>query len=290
MGHKQSRDRHLIHLTQVCVVGELRGLVTPGLLIANTSQGGKMATSVHILTALVVALLSWEANAQSCGVVDLGFILDSSGSLRADYHREKAFLKEIAAAFGISESGSRAGVVTFSFDAELSIRMNDYFDQIAFDNAVDAIPLMGSITRIDRALRLAQRELFDESNGGRRGVSKILVLLTDGSQTPDADAEDPGNISDEIRASGVTVIVVGIGPGTDPVELDHMAGGAGRSFRAASFDELMEGEFIDKVSKSTCPTIPGPPGRMGPRGRSDGGTVITCGQLEDGKNSCLYPG
>ena len=114
---------------------------------------------------------------------------------------------------------------------------------------------MGSITRIDRALRLAQRELFDESNGARAGVAKILVLLTDRSQTPDADAEDPGNISDEIRASGITVIVVGIGPGTDPVELDHMAGGAGRSFRASSFDELMQGDFISRVSQSTCPVV-----------------------------------
>jgi hypothetical protein len=132
----------------------------PGLLIANTSQGGKMTTSVTILTAFVVALLSWEAvDAQRCNV-DLGFILDSSGSLRNDYQREKDFLKQIATEFGITESGSRAGVVTFSFDAELSIRLNDFYNQLSFDAAVDAIPLMGSITRIDRALRLAQRELF----------------------------------------------------------------------------------------------------------------------------------
>lgn len=212
-----------------------------------------------ILTALVVALLSWEAaEAQSgCGIVDLGFILDSSGSLRNDYQREKDFLKEIAGSFGISDTGSRAGVVTFSFDSELSIRLNDYFDQLSFNSAVDAIPLMGSITRIDRALRLAQRELFLEPNGARAGVEKVLVLLTDGSQTPDADAEDPGTISDEIRASGITVIVVGIGPGTDPVELDHMAGGAGKSFRAASFDELLQGDFIDQVKGTTCKAPPG---------------------------------
>ena len=37
--------------------------------------------------------------------VDVGFILDSSGSLRTEYHKEKAFLKVIARTFGISEDG-----------------------------------------------------------------------------------------------------------------------------------------------------------------------------------------
>ena len=45
--------------------------------------------------------------------VNVGFILDSSGSLRSDYSREKDFLKTLAHAFNIQTSGSRAGVVTF---------------------------------------------------------------------------------------------------------------------------------------------------------------------------------
>ena len=54
----------------------------------------------------------------------------------------------------------------------------------AFNDAVDDIPLMGSTTRIDTALRMAQNELFLEENGGRDIAPNILVLLTDGSQTP----------------------------------------------------------------------------------------------------------
>ena len=54
----------------------------------------------------------------------------------------------------------------------------------SFNEAVDSIPLMGSTTRIDGALRLAQRQLFKVENGGRDLAPNILVLLTDGSQTP----------------------------------------------------------------------------------------------------------
>ena len=184
--------------------------------------------------------------------IDVGFILDSSGSLRNDYQREKDFMKVLASSFGISPDGSRAGVVTFSYNAEHSIKLNDHDDLMAFNKAVDEIPLMGSITRIDKALRLSQRELFSLSNGARPGIPKILVLLTDGSQTADADAVDPGDIADEIRDQGIKVLVIGIGAGVNQTELLHLGGGQANTFSAASFDELVSSSFIKKVVEKKC--------------------------------------
>ena len=45
--------------------------------------------------------------------VDVGYILDASGSLLNDYDAEKDFLKALAQSFGVSKDGSRGGVVTF---------------------------------------------------------------------------------------------------------------------------------------------------------------------------------
>ena len=184
--------------------------------------------------------------------VDVGFILDSSGSLRDDYQNEKDFLKALAGAFGVSEDGSRASVITFSYYSEHSITFKDHTDITSFNAAVDAIPLMGSTTRIDKAFRLTQKEMFTEENGARPGVPKLLILLTDGSQTEDVGAEHPAFISDELRKSGIHVIVVGIGSGTNQTELNHMAGGPGNAFSAASFDELIGGEFIGKLTSKSC--------------------------------------
>ena len=194
-----------------------------------------------------------SANEPTCqAVVDVGFILDSSGSLRDDYQNEKDFLKSLAGAFGVSEDGSRAGVITFSYYSEHSIKLKDHTDINSFNAAVDAIPLMGSTTRIDKALRLTQNELFKLENGARPSIPKILILLTDGSQTQDADAEDPGDIAGELRESGITVIVVGIGSGTNATELAHMAGGADNAFSAASFDVLIGGDFIETLMEKSC--------------------------------------
>ena len=72
---------------------------------------------------------------------------------------------------------------------------------------------------------MTQNELFAPENGARGTTAKILIVLTDGSQTPDPDAENPGLIADEIRDKGVQIVAVGVGNGTNVLELDHIAGG-----------------------------------------------------------------
>ena len=184
--------------------------------------------------------------------VDVGFVLDSSGSLRNDYDKEKDFLKALAATFGVSEQGARAGVVTFSYDTEHSIKLNDHYDLFSFSDAVDKIPLMGHTTRIDKALRLTQSQMFSIANGGRPGVSKVVIVLTDGSQTQDAGAEDPGNVAEELRSMGYKVLAVGIGSGVNSTELAHITGNKANVYSAATFDELISQDFLGTVNKAGC--------------------------------------
>ena len=184
--------------------------------------------------------------------VDVGFVLDSSGSLRNDYSKEKDFLKALASTFGVSDKESRAGVVTFSYYTEHSIKLNDHSDLSSFNEAVDKIPLMGSTTRIDKALRLTQKEMFTLPNGARPGVNKVLIVLTDGSQTQDAGAEDPGDVAEELRQAGINILTIGIGKGINTTELAHIAGGADNVYSAATFDELVSNEFLNKVNEAGC--------------------------------------
>ena len=184
--------------------------------------------------------------------MDVGFVLDSSGSLKNDYDKEKDFLKALAATFGVSDDGARAGVVTFSYYTENSIKLNDHTKLSTFNDAVDNIALMGSTTRIDKALRMVQKDMFTIANGARPGVNKVLIVLTDGSQTKDAGAEDPGDVAKELRDSGIRVISIGIGKGVNPTELARIAGDQSGVFSASSFDELVSAEFLDKVNDAGC--------------------------------------
>ena len=55
--------------------------------------------------------------------------------------------------------------------------------------------------------------MFTLKNGAQPKTSKVLVVLTDGSQTKEEGSEDPSAVADELRSHGIAVIVVGIGSG-----------------------------------------------------------------------------
>ena len=71
----------------------------------------------------------------------------------------------------------------FTIGAEHSIRLKDHPGLIDFCEAVDAIRHMGGSTRIDLALLNLKKNMFTKENGGRKGVKKVVVLVTDGVQT-----------------------------------------------------------------------------------------------------------
>lgn len=199
--------------------------------------------------------LSFSAHQQEkCKTVaDVGFILDSSFSLRNEYSDEKRFVKELASTLGITDYGNRASVVTFSSESKLSIKFNDHFMTEAFNRAVDGIPLMGQQTRIDKALRTVQKYMFSEVNGARPYVPHILILLTDGSQTYRSGAENPAIAAQELRDSGVILFVIGIGSDKlDTNEMKNIAGNDNNVFVAKDFKELITKEFVEKISGKTC--------------------------------------
>ncbi len=186
-------------------------------------------------------------------IANIGFIVDSSGSLRRDYGKEKEFVKQLAESFEISRAGSRAGVVTFSNDAKLSIAMNQYTSVKDFNKAVDDEPLMGYTTRIDKALQLAKERLMV---GARSDAPRIVFLLTDGSQTKSSNAKDPtpnpAIVAKQLREEGVQLIVIGIGKKVKVAELQAIAGNNANLYFAKDFDELKSRDFVQRISKASC--------------------------------------
>jgi len=184
--------------------------------------------------------------------VNVGFVLDSSGTLKRDFYSAKKFMKKIAESFGVSRLGSRASVITFSYNAVHNIKFNDHYDVPSFNKALDTLPLIDSTTRIDLALRLAQKEMFEASNGAQSNMKKVLILLSDGAQTKRRGAEDPALIAEELRQAGVNILVVAIGGVINPRNLVRIAGHPSRVFYGKSFNELIEMNPIEDITQSTC--------------------------------------
>lgn len=178
-------------------------------------------------------------------------MLDSSGSLRNNYANEKKFLKSLAEAFGVGkENGSQAGVVTFSSRAEHSIKLNGYKDLTTFNELVDMIRHMNGYTKIDKALRLVKSQMFKKENGGRKGVKKMVVLITDGEQT---GRGNPDQVAKELRDEGVILLVIGVGK-LDKKKLEKISG-PDNWFLASNFTVLNSKEFVEKMTHSTCKKV-----------------------------------
>ena len=184
--------------------------------------------------------------------VDLGFIMDSSGSMRYDYGKQKSFMKSIVTSFGISKEDTHAAVITFSDIAKHSIKLRDHTDTISFKRALEDIPWIGSTTRIDNALTLAKNEMFKVASGARMHTKNILILLTDGKQTRNSYSTDPAIIARKIRSTGVKLYVIGVGPLVDTKELIDIAGDTNNFFKANNFTYLLSNDFKQSVRKRFC--------------------------------------
>ena len=57
--------------------------------------------------------------------------MDSSASIVGHYQDEKNFVKSLA--LKLKEGGSQAGVITFSTDSEIFIKLNQYHTTESFD-------------------------------------------------------------------------------------------------------------------------------------------------------------
>ncbi len=190
-------------------------------------------------------------------MADVGFIVDSSGSLKNDYQKEKDFVKSVASSLDISPTGSHVSVVTFSNIAKLNVKFSDHTNYKDFASAVDGLKLLKSTTRIDRALAVAYDNMFNEQNGMRVKVPKVLILLTDGEQTKDAGAINPAKAVARFHDAGIKVIVIGIGKNVVFDELKRMVKSRDNLFRAADFEQLKSDQFVKSIIGTTCRQISG---------------------------------
>ena len=143
-------------------------------------------------------------------------------------------------------------VVLFSYHSELKIKFSDFTNIDDFKAAVSALPLMKSTTRIDKALNTAFSEMFNEKNGMRVNVPKVLVLLTDGEQTKDPDAVPPSRVVQKFHDAGIKVVVIGIGRSVNPTELRSLVRAERDLYLAKDFDQLKSDDFVDSITSTTC--------------------------------------
>lgn len=116
-------------------------------------------------------------------MIDLGVVLDASGSVRDDWSVLLAFVASLTESVNPGPGGSHIGVVKFGDDAEKIFDFRE-FDESTYAEA-DVLqkitdigrPGSGERTFINRGLRLANRQLFREEFGMRPEVKQVSFRM-----------------------------------------------------------------------------------------------------------------
>jgi len=118
------------------------------------------------------------------GLVDLAFVVDSSGSINYKDPRNwditKEFLVNVTRLFNIGPDYVQVAVVLFSTDALVQWGLTRYRYQTSLINAIRRLPYLDGLTNLNDALYLTRTEVFAPGFGTRNGAHKAAIIVTDG--------------------------------------------------------------------------------------------------------------
>ena len=178
-------------------------------------------------------------------------MIDTSQSIGArNFQKEKYFVDAVASSIIADAQGSQVGLISCSDNATLHAKFGDSSSLDDLRQSIDSVPYTRGRTRIDKALQLAATDLFLAAAVARPDAPKVLLILTDGKQTQDPDALTLDVAVLPLRALGVRVFAVGIGPLVEVNELLRMVESRENLFIVRDFDDLLL--RTREIAKKTC--------------------------------------
>uniref|UniRef100_A0A667XN69 Collagen type XIV alpha 1 chain n=1 Tax=Myripristis murdjan TaxID=586833 RepID=A0A667XN69_9TELE len=137
---------------------------------------------------------------------DLVFLVDGSWSIGDDnFLKIIGFLYSTAGALDqIGPDGTQVAIAQFSDDARTEFKLNSYNDKQRLLDAINRISYKGGNTKTGRAIQHVKENIFTAEGGMRRGIPRVLVVLTDGRSQ-----DDVNKVSKEMQMEGYIVFAIG---------------------------------------------------------------------------------
>ncbi|XP_068710293.1 uncharacterized protein [Montipora foliosa] len=211
-------------------------------------------------------------------VLDLGILIDASDASVTNWTTILKFLSSVVGYFNISASGTHVGLLVFSLEAEIRLYFNTlHGTNMTVENVKNAVSTLlpkGGPSRFDRALLLAEQELFNEGTGMRDEVPKTLLLVTHGKQ---ARNQGPYTsllaATQRLRDRGISMYAIGVGDRVEVPELMDLTSSYKNVFLVDDFGdfqssgriltEIIKNETSMDVTKARLCNLPPEPGQLG---------------------------
>ena len=178
--------------------------------------------------------------------MDLVFLLDSSGSIRAyNFESIKEFVIDITDGLDIGPNDTQVAVISYSDFARTEFHLDQYDNKDALHEAVSSIIYMASGTATHLGLQAVLDEFNNFSRPMEEGFPRVAFVLTDGvSNSFNATVR----AAMELHMANIEVYAVAFGNNVNYDELSAIATTAenvlSADFSVAQLRELQE--FLDR--------------------------------------------
>ncbi|XP_041844785.1 collagen alpha-1(XIV) chain [Melanotaenia boesemani] len=189
---------------------------------------------------------------------DLVFLVDGSWSIGDDnFMKITRFLYSTMGSLDlIGPDGTQVAIAQFSDDARTEFQLSSHGNKEALLEAIQRIKYKGGNTKTGRAINHVKESIFIPEAGARRGVPKVLVVLTDGRSQ-----DDVNKVSKEMQMDGYIIFAIGFAD-ADYGELVNIASKPSdrHVFFVDDLDAVKKIEeqlitFVCEAATATCPSV-----------------------------------
>lgn len=196
-----------------------------------------MTWTSHVITCLLWAALvggalcrtadilhreKRQSNIKACGIADIVFVLDSSGSIgRDNWVRVLDFVRSVIQDLDIGYDATRVGVVTYGNRAEVNFDLKTYTEKNELLDAVSRIRWKDEETNTSGAIWTMREKMFTVEGGDRSAAPNLGIVITDGESNRDHGNTIP--YAEDAKRAGITMFAIGIGDNVNDTELSGIA-------------------------------------------------------------------
>uniref|UniRef100_A0A8C0IMS5 Collagen alpha-1(XIV) chain n=1 Tax=Chelonoidis abingdonii TaxID=106734 RepID=A0A8C0IMS5_CHEAB len=243
---------------KISVYAQLQEIEGPGVSIMETTLPFPTQPPTSPSTTAPPPTIPPAKEVCKAAKADLVFLVDGSWSIGDDnFNKIIGFLYSTVGALDrIGPDGTQVAIAQFSDDPRTEFKLNVYKTKETLLEAIQQIAYKGGNTKTGKAIKHAQEALFTTDSGIRRGIPKVLVVITDGRSQ-----DDVNKVSREMQLHGFSIFAIGVAD-ADYSELVNI--GSKPSERHVFFvddfdafkkieDELIT--FVCETASATCPLV-----------------------------------
>ncbi|KAK2844342.1 hypothetical protein Q5P01_011001 [Channa striata] len=189
---------------------------------------------------------------------DLAFLVDGSWSIGDDnFMKITRFLYSTMGSLDlIGPDGTQVAIAQFSDDARTEFQLSSHSNKETLLEAIQRIRYKGGNTKTGRAIKHVKESIFTPEAGARRGIPKVLVVLTDGRSQ-----DDVNKVSKDMQMEGYIIFAIGFAD-ADYGELVNIASKPSERhvFFVDDLDAVKKIEeqlitFVCEAATATCPSV-----------------------------------